>query len=450
MKIIIIGAGYVGLPAAVGFAEFGHDVVVVDNNQEKIAQLKRGVVPLFEPLLTALIKKHCKRKKITFATDITRDIDTAQIIIIAVGTPTNPATNRANLDYLHGSIDMVTQQLEKKRLEKNGASTTRKTIVIKSTVPIGTNDNVADNIKKQYPKINVDVVSVPEFLREGHAVEDFMQPERLVIGIEDDKAKAAINKLYQPLLKKKIPVVYCNRKTAETIKYAANSFLAMKVSYINQLADLCEKTGADIRPLQQAIGLDSRIGEKFLNPGPGFGGSCFPKDMLELIGNGEEIGIDLSLVKTAMNYNQMRFANLANKIIAISQHQPATPKTIAMLGIAFKANTDDIRMSPAIEIINHLLKNNVIVTAFDPAAMDNGRAQLPQIYYGKDISDAIQNADALVIATEWSVFKKNNFHQVIKTMKGKVVIDLRNVLSTETIKAIVAAGLSYYPVGYKL
>lgn len=438
MKIAIIGTGYVGLPAGACFADFGNEVVCVDKLSKKIESLNNGDIPLYEPGLLELVKRNREAGRLTFTTDLSSSIKPADIIILAVGTPTDQKSGHADLTYIKGAATEIAQTLT----PEDGY----KVIATKSTVPIGTNEMLSELIASKNPNIEFDTVSLPEFLREGKAVEDFLNPERIVIGVENDRAKKIMEDLYSPFESNNIPLLYCNRKSAEMIKYAANSFLGIKISYINEIADLCEKLDADVRDVAKGIGLDSRIGRKFLNPGPGFGGSCFPKDMLEILTTSKEINGELKVVKSAIDYNLSRGKIMADKISGVLGDNCAGKK-VSILGLAFKAETDDIRMSPAIPVIEALLEKEIKIAAYDPKAMENMKKQFANIEYAENIYEAAKNSNAVVIMTEWNEFKELNFTKLSDIMNRKNIIDLRNILNSYEVKE---AGFNYYPIGYNV
>jgi UDPglucose 6-dehydrogenase len=436
MKIAIIGTGYVGLPAGVCFADFGNEVVCVDKLEEKITALNAGEIPLYEPGLKEIFDRNKEKGRISFTTDLNSAIKPASVIILAVGTPTDEKTGHADLTYIKAAAKEISQNLT--------AEDGYKVIAIKSTVPVGTNDMVEELIKSENPNIDIDIASIPEFLREGKAVEDFMNPDRIVLGTETDKAKEILKDLYSPFRTNSIPIVYCNRKSAEMIKYASNAFLGVKISYINELSNLCEKNGADIRKVAKGMGLDSRIGKKFLNPGPGFGGSCFPKDMLEIITSGKEYNTNLSIVEQAIEFNNNRYKTMVEKIKE-TLGGSLKGKTIAILGLAFKAETDDIRMSPSIKVIQGLLETAATVKAYDPKAMENTQKILPNITYCNEMYETCENADTVVILTEWNEFKEFNYEKLSQNLNNKIIIDLRNILEP---KEVTNQGFKYIPIGF--
>ena len=409
MKISIVGTGYVGLPSGVGLAELGNRVICIDCDKEKIESLKQGNVTLYEEGLVPLFHKNLASGNLSFTTSMEEGIRDADVVILAVGTPTDPITKSADLSYILQAAEDVAKHLTKYAV-----------ICDKSTVPVGTGERIEKIIKTANPAAEFDVVSLPEFLREGFAVHDFFYPDRIVIGTESERARAILLKLYAPLAKD-TKIVCVKRKSAETIKYASNAFLAMKIHYINEIADFCEKSGADVRDVALGMGLDSRIGPKFLNPGPGFGGSCFPKDTL------------------AMDY-MARARRILRKAEAFT-----SPK-IAVLGIAFKGGTDDCRESPAVDIVKELLLLGAKkIEIFDPQALNNAKRIFAEsVTYAKDVESCVKDADVLVVLTEWEEFKNINLRRISCLMKHRVIEDLRNVLNPEEAVKI---GFDYSSIG---
>lgn len=432
MKISIIGTGYVGLPSGVGLAELGNEVTCIDCDKQKIDALSQGKVTLYEEGLEELFAKNLRKGNLQFTTSIKEGIKDADVIILAVGTPPDPITKAADLSYIFEAAKEVAKNLTKYAV-----------ICDKSTVPVGTADRIEALIKKTNPKATFDVASLPEFLREGFAVHDFFHPDRVVIGTQSAKAQEVLLKLYEPLAAN-TKIVCVQRRSAETIKYASNSFLAMKIHYINEIADFCEKSGADINDVALGIGLDSRIGPKFLNPGPGFGGSCFPKDTLAMDYMAREVGVNLTLIQSAISGNVLRKKIMARRILRKAEAFPE-PK-IAVLGIAFKGGTDDCRESPAVDIVKEmLLLGAKHIEIYDPKAMENAKKIFgSEISYATDIYSCAQDADVLVTLTEWNEFKKIDLNKLGSLMKHKIIEDLRNLLDpTEVDKA----GFSYSSIG---
>ena len=361
MKITILGSGYVGLVSGTCFSEFGFDVCCVDKDSNKINNLKNNIIPIYEPGLENLVKKNSAANRLSFSNNINKNIKEADVVFVAVGTPARRGDGHADLSYVYEAAEQIAKNLSGYTL-----------VVTKSTVPVGTGDEVKKIIKQTNPEANFDIVSNPEFLREGNAIEDFMRPDRVIVGCETKKAKAIISTIYKPLYLIETPIIFTDLKTAELIKYSANAFLAVKISYINQMADLCEKVGADIRDVARGIGLDKRIGSKFLHPGPGYGGSCFPKDTLALIETSKRNKTNISIVETVVKYNQQRKYDMAEKIITILKSDYENKK-VSILGLAFKPETDDMRDSPCLDIIPRLQEKGIQISAFDPVAMDEAK-----------------------------------------------------------------------------
>lgn len=429
MNIAIIGTGYVGLPTGVGLAELGHNVTCIDREESKIQALNNGKITLYEDGLEDLFHKNVKEKRLKFTTSMKEAVEEADIVMIAVGTPPHPVTKEADMKYIHAAATELAPYLK-----------TYTVIATKSTVPVGTGDDIESLISKKNPQAEFDVVSLPEFLREGFAVYDFFNPDRIIVGTNNDRARVVIEKMYEKFKNK---IVFVSRRSSETIKYASNSFLAIKVHFINEMADFCEKTGADILEVAKGMGLDTRIGNRFLNPGPGYGGSCFPKDTLAMSYMARQNEVNLSLVNAAIKGNDDRKEKIALRILEkIKDDKNAK---IAILGLAFKDGTDDCRESPAIEIILKLLEKNLNITAYDPKAMDIAKEILKdKISYAKNMYECVENADILVILTEWKEFKELDLKQAKKLMKGKNILDFRNLLDKN--KAI-EAGFVYSGVG---
>ena len=432
MKVAIIGTGYVGLPTGVGLAELGNQVTCIDREPSKIEALKAGKITLFEEGLEELFHKNMQAGRIRFTTSMKEGVETADLVIIAVGTPPHPVTKEADMKYIHAAATELAEYLQGYTV-----------IATKSTVPVGTGDDIEQLISKKNPKADFDVVSLPEFLREGFAVYDFFHPDRIVVGANTSRAKEVISELYKPF-KGKTNMLFVKRRSSETIKYASNAFLAIKIHYINEMANFCEKTGADVYEVAQGMGLDSRIGPKFLNPGPGYGGSCFPKDTHAMAYMGRVNGVDLSLIETAIKGNAARKKEMAKRVLDSVANQK-NPK-IAVLGLAFKGGTDDCRESPAMEILNEILAvSGPKVTVYDPKAMENAKKLLgDKVQYAKDAYEAIRGADVLVILTEWNQFKKLDLAKMAGAMHHKRIVDLRNTFRPEDG---VAAGFEYVGVG---
>ena len=436
MKIAVIGTGYVGLVSAVCFAKLGHEVIGVDKDGSKIEALQKNIIPIFEPGLKELLISVKSAGKISFTTNLKTALDGSAAVFIAVGTPQDE-DGSADLSYVMAAAREIAQ-----------LSDDYKVIVTKSTVPVGTGVRVASEVAKANPKLKFSVASNPEFLREGSAVEDFMMPDRIVVGTVDEQAKKILSEIYQKFPTEK--VVHTDITTAEMIKYAANSFLATKISFINEIADLCEQTGGDIKQLASAIGLDSRIGSKFLNPGPGFGGSCFPKDIMAIVNVAKEHDVELSLISSVIASNVLRKEKMMQKIVDALGGDIAGKK-IALLGLAFKANTDDIRYSPAITIAAKLAQKftSTKIRVTDPEAITNSRKELSEfsnIEFFDDHYAAIKDADLIVIATEWKNYSELDFDKVKQLTNSRIIVDLRNILDAEKTRA---AGFKYIYIGGK-
>lgn len=432
MKVAIIGTGYVGLPTGVGLAELGNQVTCIDREPSKINALKEGKITLFEEGLEELFHKNVKAGRICFTTSMKDGVENADLVIIAVGTPPHPITKEADMKYIHAAATELAEYLRGYTV-----------IATKSTVPVGTGDDIEMLISKKNPTADFDVVSLPEFLREGFAVYDFFHPDRIVVGANTKRAKEVILELYKPF-KGKTNMLFVKRRSSETIKYASNAFLAIKIHYINEMANFCEKAGADVYEVAQGMGADSRIGPKFLNPGPGYGGSCFPKDTNAMAYMGRTNGVDLSLIEAAIKGNDLRKKQMAKRVLNMVATQK-TPK-IAVLGLSFKGGTDDCRESPAMEILNEILAvPGPKVTVYDPKAMENAKKLLGnKVQYAKDAYEAVKGADVLVILTEWNQFKKLDLEKLAKLMKHKRMVDLRNTFRPEDLAQ---AGFEYTGVG---
>lgn len=432
MHIAIIGTGYVGLVTGACFAEFGVFVTCVDKDEEKINKLKKGIIPFFEPGLEDIVKRNLKENRLKFTTRIDEAVNESLVIFIAVGTPPR-GDGSANLEY----VEEVA-----KEIAKNMKS--YKVIVTKSTVPVGTGLKIKEIIKENLETpVEFDIVSNPEFLREGSAVEDFMRPNRVVIGAESEQAIAIMKDLYRPLYLIETPFVITDIATAELIKYATNSFLATKISFINELSALCEVVGANVNTVAKAMGLDGRIGPKFLHAGIGFGGSCLPKDTMALVKMAEEKGVELGIVKAAIEANQRQRKRLTAKIIEAFNND-IEGKTIGILGLSFKPNTDDIREAPALYIIQSLLNKKAILKVYDPAAMENTKNIFPDLTYCSDAYSVAKDADALVIVTEWNQFRNLDLEKIKTLMKGNLFFDFRNIYEPQKVKQL---GFKYFSVG---
>ncbi len=429
----MIGGGYVGLVSAACFAEFGGEVAVVEADPAKLAALHAGRLPIYEPGLDKLVAENVAAARLSFGNDVAAAIDGAEAVFIAVGTPTRRGDGHADLSYVYAAAEQVARAL-----------TGYAVIVTKSTVPVGTGKHIQRIVRALRPELEFDVASNPEFLREGSAIQDFMRPDRVVIGSESERAREILRRLYRPLYLIEAPIVFTAIETAELTKYAANAFLAMKVTFINEMADLCEKVGADVHGVARGIGLDGRIGRKFLHPGPGFGGSCFPKDTLALVRIAQEAGAPTRLIEATVAVNEARKAGMAARIIAACGGS-VRGRTIAVLGLTFKPETDDMRDAPSVPIITRLCEDGARVRAFDPEGMAQAEAMLPAgITYCRDAMDAVQGADALVIVTEWNEFRALAPERLRAAMAGTVLVDLRNVFEPDAMRA---AGFDYHGVG---
>lgn len=435
MKVVMIGAGYVGLVTGACFSEFGFDVTCVDVDASKIEGLLRGEIPIYEPGLDTLVANNRKAGRLHFTTKLQEVVPTADMVFIAVGTPSRRGDGHADLRYVYAAAEQVAQVLDGYTV-----------VVTKSTVPVGTGREVRRIIAETRPEADFDVVSNPEFLREGAAIDDFMHPDRVVIGAETDRAREMMHRLYRPLSLREVPMVVTDIVTAELTKYAANAFLATKITFINEVADLCEKTGADVQHLAKGIGLDGRIGAKFLHPGPGFGGSCFPKDTLALIYSGRQYGSPLRIVETVADINDRRKLAMADRVIeALGGTEAANGKTVAMLGLTFKPNTDDMRDSPSLAVVPALLQAGIHVRVYDPQGMANAKAEIGAgPFYAESAYQAIEGADCIALVTEWNEFRALQLDRVKSLMINPVMVDMRNIYNPEEMRA---AGFEYFGIG---
>jgi UDPglucose 6-dehydrogenase len=433
LRIAMIGGGYVGLVSGACFAEFGTDVVVVETDPLKLSALRQGRIPIYEPGLDRLVAENTAAGRLRFDDDLRAALDGVEAVFIAVGTPTRRGDGHADLSYVYAAAEQVARAL-----------TGYAVIVTKSTVPVGTGRRIAEIMRYARPDLEFDVASNPEFLREGSAIEDFMRPDRVVIGVESERARDVMRSIYRPLYLIEAPIVFTAIETAELAKYAANAFLAMKVTFINEMADLCEKVGADVHDVARSIGLDGRIGRKFLHPGPGFGGSCFPKDTLALMRIAQDAGAPSRLVESVVAVNDARKANMAMRVIAACGGSVRN-KVIGVLGLTFKPETDDMRDAPALSIIARLVQDGATVRAFDPQGMDQARPQLPpSVEYCTDAIEAAAGADALVLITEWNEFRALAPARLASAMRGRVIVDLRNVYDPAAMRQ---AGFAYHGIG---
>ncbi|MXQ12852.1 UDP-glucose dehydrogenase family protein [Microvirga makkahensis] len=432
MRIAMIGSGYVGLVSGACFADFGHEVCCVDKDPGKIEALNRGEIPIFEPGLADLVAKNVREGRLTFTTNLPEAVGGAEAVFIAVGTPSRRGDGHADLSYVYQAARDIA-----------GAMDGYTVVVTKSTVPVGTGDEVERIIRETRPDGEFAVVSNPEFLREGAAIADFKRPDRIVIGTDDPRAQGVLNEIYRPLYLNQSPILAMSRRTAELTKYAANAFLATKITFINEIADLCEHVGANVQDVARGIGLDNRIGSKFLHAGPGYGGSCFPKDTLALIKTAQDFEAPMRLVETVAAVNGQRKRAMGRKVIAACGGS-VRGKTIALLGLTFKPNTDDMREAPSIDIITALQDGGAQVRAYDPEGMQAASAMLTNVEYARDAYDCARGADALVIVTEWDMFRALDLKRLKAALAGPVVVDLRNVYRPEEMRR---NGFTYVSIG---
>jgi UDPglucose 6-dehydrogenase len=433
MRIAMIGGGYVGLVSGACFAEFGLEVALVEADPAKLAALREGRIPIFEPGLDRLVAENAAAGRLSFGDDLGAAVAGADAVFIAVGTPTRRGDGHADLSYVFAAVEQVAKVL-----------TGYTVIVTKSTVPVGTGRRIQQIVREVRPDLEFDVASNPEFLREGSAIGDFMRPDRVVIGCETDRAREVMRRLYRPLSLIEAPILFTAIETAELTKYAANAFLAMKVTFINEMADLCEKLNGDVHDVARGIGLDGRIGRKFLHAGPGYGGSCFPKDTLALVRLAQEAGAPSRLVETVVAVNDARKSGMGARVVAACGGS-VRGKVIAVLGLTFKPETDDMRDAPSVPIVARLAEDGAVVRAYDPEGMEQARPLLPSsVVYCRDAMDALSGADALVLVTEWNEFRALAPERLRAAMRGAVVVDLRNVYDPEAMRA---AGFAYHCIG---
>ena len=433
MKLAVIGTGYVGLVSGACFSEFGFDVTCIDKDAGKIDSIRSGVMPIYEPGLEDLVARNVAAGRLHFTTELGPAVADADAVFIAVGTPTRRGDGHADLTYVFDAAR-----------ELAGYMSGYTVVVTKSTVPVGTGREVESVIRNASPDADFDVASNPEFLREGAAIGDFMRPDRVVVGAETERAQDVLRALYRPLYLIETPILVTSLETSELIKYASNAFLAVKISYINQMADLCEKVGADVHGVARGMGLDQRIGKKFLHPGPGYGGSCFPKDTLALVRTAEDHDADIGIVSEVVAYNDSRKRSMADRIIA-SAGGDIAGKAVAVLGLAFKPETDDMRDSPSLDILPALVEAGAIVRAYDPKAMEEARTMLPDVTIFTDsAATCLEDADVAVVVTEWNEFRALTPSHYLDSMRGKVLVDLRNIYRPEDMRE---AGLSYHSIG---
>ena len=432
MNICMIGAGYVGLVSAACFSEFGWTVTCVDKDPNRLAELKAGNSPIYEPGLDDLLARNMKAKRLLFTDDLAGAVKGADIVLLAVGTPMRRGDGHADLSYVYGAVEDLAPHLDHFTV-----------IVTKSTVPVGTSREIERRLRAIRPDGDFAVCSNPEFLREGSAIQDFMHPDRVLVGTDDERARELMGRLYKPLALRNAPVMFVGRELAELAKYAANAFLALKISFINEVADLCEGLGADVQEVASAIGKDGRIGDKFLHPGPGYGGSCFPKDVSALIRTAREAKSPVSIVEQVQRVNDERKIAMASRIERASGGS-VRGKTVAMLGVTFKPNTDDMRDAPSLLIVPMLQERGATVRVFDPQGKKHGEALLPGVVWCESALDAANGADILAVVTEWNEFRALNLDQAKKTMRGNVLVDLRNVFPAQLAKD---AGFQYLGIG---
>jgi UDPglucose 6-dehydrogenase len=431
MRIAMIGTGYVGLVSGACFADFGHRVACVDKDAAKIEGLKAGVMPVWEPGLEALVKSNAERGRLEFTTDLARGVADAEAVFIAVGTPARRGDGHADLTFVFDAVRELAKFI------KPGT-----VVVTKSTVPVGTGDRIEEILREEGVE-GVSIASNPEFLREGAAIADFKHPDRIVVGAEDGRAQEVLREIYRPLFLNRAPILITGRRTAELTKYAANAFLAVKISFINEIADLCEAVDADVQDVARGIGLDNRIGPKFLHAGPGYGGSCFPKDTLALLQTADAVGVAQRIVRTTVEVNDDRKQQMVERV-AHALGGSVAGKRVGVLGLAFKPNTDDMREAPSIPLVNALVERGAEVCAFDPVARHQAEQVLPRIAFATDAYGAADGADVLVIVTEWDEFRALDLDRIAGLLRGKILVDLRNVYDpAEAIQA----GLLYYGIG---
>ena len=432
MRVAMIGTGYVGLVSGACFADFGHEVICVDKDANKVETLNSGGIPIYEPGLDMLVMRNVREGRLSFTQDLEEAVKAADAVFIAVGTPSRRGDGFADLSYVYAAAKEIAEVMDGYTV-----------VVTKSTVPVGTGDEVERIIRETRPDADFAVVSNPEFLREGAAIDDFKRPDRVVVGTDDDRARTAMNELYRPLFLNETPIVFTSRRTSELIKYAANAFLAMKITFINEIADLCEKVGANVQEVAKGVGLDNRIGGKFLHAGPGYGGSCFPKDTLALTRTAQEYDAPLRLIETVVEVNDARKRAMASKVIEACGGD-VNGKTVAILGVTFKPNTDDMRDAPSLEIIPALQKAGATVRAFDPAGTVEAEKLLQNVEFVSGPYFCAEGADVLVIITEWNEFRALDMKRLKSTMKSPILVDLRNIY---TLEEATNAGFAYASVG---
>ena len=432
MKLVLVGTGYVGLVSGSCFAEFGYEVVCVDKDKSRILELRNGKCPFFEPGIEELLSKHRDQTKLlSFTSSLSEAMDGADIIFITVGTPSKRLEEEADLSAVWDVAKDIANNIKKYSL-----------VVTKSTVPVGTTKEIKKIISKIVPKENFDVVSNPEFLREGSAINDFMRPDRIIIGTENEKSTKIMKELYRPLYLLETPIITSSIESSEIIKYASNSFLATKISFINQVADLCESIGADVQEVAKGMGIDNRIGSKFLNAGPGFGGSCFPKDVKAFTSSAKKQNINFSILDAVNSYNQNRPLEISKKIINLKKYNENSK--LALFGLSFKPNTDDIRDSTSLKIAQHLFDKGISINCYDPVSNDNAMHLFPNFNYFKNAYEASEEVNAIIIGTEWNEFRALNFLKLKSLMKNLVIFDLRNIYNKQELSDL---GFEYYGIG---
>ncbi|MBM3595347.1 MAG: UDP-glucose/GDP-mannose dehydrogenase family protein [Alphaproteobacteria bacterium] len=432
MRIAMVGSGYVGLVSGACFADFGHDVVCIDKDETKIAQLNAGKMPIYEPGLEELVARNVAAGRLSFTTDLASTLDGAAAVFIAVGTPSRRGEGHADLSFVFAVAEEVGRSLREPAV-----------IVTKSTVPVGTGDEVERILRESGTSVRFAVASNPEFLREGAAIQDFKRPDRIVVGTDDEWARDVVREIYRPLFLNRAPILFASRRSAELIKYAANAFLATKITFINEIADLCEKVGGDVQDVARGIGLDNRIGSKFLHAGPGYGGSCFPKDTLALLKTSEDYDSPLRIVEAVAMVNESRKRAMGRKVIDALGEAPRG-KRVALLGLTFKPNTDDMRDAPSIAIAQALLDAGVEVVAYDPEGMEAAKAIIPEVTMAGSAYEALDSADAVAIVTEWDAFRALDLGRMKQVLKAPVVVDLRNIYEPDDMRA---RGFAYSSIG---
>ena len=434
MRIAMIGAGYVGLVSGACFSEFGFNVACVDRDKERIERLTEGDIPIFEPGLESLILKNTESGRLSFTTSLSEALVDTDAIFIAVGTPSRRGDGHADLTFVYDVAREISSKIKDYTV-----------IVTKSTVPVGTGDKIEKIIEETNPSVKCDVVSNPEFLREGSAIDDFMRPDRVVIGTSSEKAREILRQIYRPLFLRETPILFTDRNTAELIKYAGNTFLATKITFINEISDLCEKVGANIQDVAKGIGLDGRIGPKFLHPGPGYGGSCFPKDTLALVSTAQSAGSPIRIVETVVDINDKRKKGLIERVRTIIK-DGVEGKQVAVLGITFKPNTDDMRDSPSLELIPSLVKGGAMVNVYDPEGMENAKKIINDVQWCDNAYDALTGSDVGIILTEWNEFRALDLNRVKGEMRNPLILDLRNIYEMDEMST---AGFEYHCLGIK-